>query len=166
MTENKKTNPPSEMALASTVSKVVEISNVRLKAFHAVRITDSHFENADIGIHVESETERIDSSIAVEINFALQVQDDAEDLKIASIGCKHVLTYAITCENGSEIEDSCIDAFGKINGLYNCWPYIREIIQTSLSRLDLPSFTMPVMTADRILSVYKSSSETQEESSQ
>ena len=164
MAETEKTEKPNQMALASKVSKNVEISSVVLTSLHAERNTEDPFQNADIGIHAEAGSTRTESNIVVEIDFTVRISAESDDTQIALIGCTHKLTYQLSGDPPDEIENECVEAFGKLNGLYNCWPYIREIIQSSLTRLGLPAFSLPVMTADRILSVYDSSSANETES--
>ncbi len=166
MTDAENAKKPDQMKLAQKVSKIVEISSVNLNAIHAEKSTTEAFENADIGFHVESDSTRLESRIAVEIDFTVRISKEAGDEQIALIGCNHTLVYQVSGDSTTEIDDECVKAFGKINGLYNCWPYIREIIQSTLTRLGLPPFALPVLTANRILAVYESPSENDEESTE
>jgi hypothetical protein len=47
-----------------------------------------------------------------------------------------------------------LDAFLKANATFNCWPYWREYVQSSVARMDLPPTTLPFF---RIKSISKDS---------
>ena len=35
-----------------------------------------------------------------------------------------------------------LEAFGLISVVFNCWPYLREIIQNTMVRTGLPAYTL------------------------
>jgi preprotein translocase subunit SecB len=37
-----------------------------------------------------------------------------------------------------------LSAFAKVNGVFNAWPYFREIVQTATLRMELPPVILPV----------------------
>lgn len=37
--------------------------------------------------------------------------------------------------------------FGQVMGVFNVWPYWRELVQTTMARMSLPSFTLPLFKA-------------------
>jgi preprotein translocase subunit SecB len=42
-----------------------------------------------------------------------------------------------------------------MNGIYNIWPYWREYVQTTTSRLGLPPLTLPVLTGESLQKLYQ-----------
>jgi hypothetical protein len=49
----------------------------------------------------------------------------------------------------SDAEDPAtesVDAFARINSLYNAWPYWREFVQSSVQRMGLPTLMVPLLT--------------------
>jgi hypothetical protein len=53
-----------------------------------------------------------------------------------------LVSYAI--EKPQEFSASHYQAFARINGIYNTWPYWREYVQSVTGRMGLPPLTLPV----------------------
>ena len=64
---------------------------------------------------------------------------DEEDLRI---GAEFALRYTISSKSGFDAKH--FDQFGAVNGVYNAWPYFREFIQSTTSRMGLTPFLLPV----------------------
>jgi len=45
---------------------------------------------------------------------------------------------------GFEASKDELRAFAQVNGVFNAWPYFREIIQTASARMDLPPIVIPL----------------------
>lgn len=50
-------------------------------------------------------------------------------------------------EDRGDIDQSEAEVFARVNGIYNAWPYLREYVHTSLVRLGLPPFELPLLRA-------------------
>jgi hypothetical protein len=50
---------------------------------------------------------------------------------------------------GAEIAQDDLVLFGRINGLYNTWPYWREFAQSATLRMELPALVVPLLTAQQ-----------------
>jgi hypothetical protein len=37
------------------------------------------------------------------------------------------------------------EAFGRLNGLFNAWPYWREFVQSATNRMGVPPITVPAL---------------------
>ncbi|MBI2458591.1 MAG: hypothetical protein HYW08_08820 [candidate division NC10 bacterium] len=57
------------------------------------------------------------------------------------------LSYRLSKE--IELTPQQLRAFGKVNALYNAWPYWREIVQTTVARMGLPRLIVPVFRVAR-----------------
>ena len=70
-------------------------------------------------------------------------------------GLVTVLDYSLdeTALNLATI-DRIAMAFGKINGIFNIWPYWREYVQSSISRIGLPPVAIPLMTGASVVAYY------------
>jgi len=64
-----------------------------------------------------------------------------------------ILEYAVD-KSALDVADKCGNAFGKMTGIYNAWPYWREYVQTTVSRFGLPPLTLPLVTATSMLAYY------------
>lgn len=51
------------------------------------------------------------------------------------------LEYARAIKD-AKCDAASLELFGRINGVYNAWPYIREIVSNAFSRLGYPRLTM------------------------
>ena len=52
------------------------------------------------------------------------------------------MSYRLPADESFASEE--LAAFGKINGVFNAWPYWRELVHASLARMDMPTLTVPV----------------------
>ena len=44
-----------------------------------------------------------------------------------------------------------LDAFGKVNAVFNSWPYWRELVHSSFSRMSIPNFIMPLLRVNELV---------------
>ncbi len=51
-----------------------------------------------------------------------------------------------------------LNAFAKVNGVYNAWPYFRELVQSMTLRMDLPPIVLPVFRVPQATAAKKSDS--------
>jgi preprotein translocase subunit SecB len=77
---------------------------------------------------------------------------------VAHIDVTFSLTYSLTSLD--EIDDEKVDAFGKMNAVYNAWPYVREFVQSTLARMGLPALTLPVLTSGLLTGIYEAKERT------
>jgi hypothetical protein len=125
--------------LAISVSDRVELYNVILADCHARRAPDPSSTSGNMsgatvvsGISHAKSTEL--NQIHVMVFFTLQSADD-EKIKTLSISAKFILFYSVSSFDG--IDDEHIRAFAQINGVFNAWPYWREFVQNTTSRMGL-----------------------------
>ena len=69
------------------------------------------------------------------------------------ITAEFVLEYAVA-KSPVEVNDQVDNAFGKMTGVYNAWPYWREYVQSTISRLGLPPLALPLITAASMMAYY------------
>jgi hypothetical protein len=74
--------------------------------------------------------------------------------ELLRIEAEFILNYVV--EPYDEITDEQADAFGKMTGIYNVWPYWREYVQSTTVRLGLPPLVLPLVTGDFLLQYYSS----------
>jgi preprotein translocase subunit SecB len=58
------------------------------------------------------------------------------------IDATFLLAYKI--ENFEGLTQKGFEQFANLNGIYNAWPYWREFVQNTVTRMGLPSLTIPV----------------------
>jgi hypothetical protein len=55
----------------------------------------------------------------------------------------------------SPYNEKHLDAFSKVNGIFNAWPYWREFVQSTVSRMGLPTLVLPVLTVGALRHLFK-----------
>lgn len=72
------------------------------------------------------------------------------DLRIGSESTPQAVVVKIQYEleyelpEGLQVTRSEIQAFARVNGVFNAWPYFRETVQSAMQRMDLPPLVLPV----------------------
>jgi|GEM_PF-1049528 len=137
---------PAQMAdLAAPVSARVQIEQVILAETTARRRPLFAKPPAELSLAVTVETKTLKEDRVVQVfpRFTLIGRDGPggaeEMLRIEAL---FVIRYRVATLDG--ITEENIDAFGKMNGIYNVWPYWREFVQSMTVRMGLPPLTMPV----------------------
>ncbi len=117
------------MACESRISSPEEVDEVtvRLATHGEARTTDAG-------------TFDVDAKISLEI---VPVENDkAEADPVVDISAIFCLSYSLG--EDIEVSDEDLSEFADMNGIFNAWPYFRELIQSAIARMGLPPITMPV----------------------
>jgi hypothetical protein len=89
--------------------------------------------------------EQRDDAVIITTTFRLTLQAEnsqAGSPPLARVSAGTELTYAR--EPGVEIETADLDDFAAVNAPFNAWPFWREFVQSSLTRLGLPPLLLPL----------------------
>jgi hypothetical protein len=104
---------------------------------------------------VSHDFDEVKKSVSVIIHLLLEglpaIEDSEEPIEsnvVFRIEASFDIKYSIADTTG--LEKSHFEAFSRMNGVYNLWPYWREYVQNTLPRMGLPSLTLPVMTQAKI----------------
>lgn len=83
------------------------------------------------------------SAFLISVKFLLEVRPgpDGEDV-LAEIDAVFDLSYHVPTDEAFSAEE--IEEFGQLNAVFNAWPYWREFVQTSMSRMAMPGLTVPL----------------------
>ncbi len=73
---------------------------------------------------------------------------------VLQVSAVFILDYNIA-ESPVGITDEAANAFGKMNGIHNVWPYWREYVQSVSTRVGFPPLTLPLVTGASLLEYYK-----------
>lgn len=68
-------------------------------------------------------------------------EDDFEDQAVMAFS-DYVVTYRIS--EGADIAPDDLPSFADINGVFNCWPYWRQLVQSMFATMGLPPLLVPV----------------------
>jgi len=81
--------------------------------------------------------------ICVFPEFHFEAFSESErDKSILLIRAVFLLVYEIDDFEG--IDKAGFQVFADLNGIYNAWPYWREIVQNTIARMGLPTLVIPV----------------------
>jgi hypothetical protein len=71
---------------------------------------------------------------------------------LARVVCRFALDYRVADEVFfKSLTDTDIEAFARINGVHNAWPYMREYCQSTLGRMQLPGVVLPSRRANHMM---------------
>ena len=68
---------------------------------------------------------------------------EAESGEIVKIACRFDGTYGV--RKDFQPTEEQIQAFHRGNAIFNCWPYFREYVQSTVGRLNYPPLTVPFL---------------------
>ncbi|MYD71373.1 MAG: hypothetical protein F4W89_11630 [Acidobacteria bacterium] len=153
--------------LARIVS-VVEIDSVRLceahcRSVHPMEIGEESYVKSSYEASVVNEPGESEP-LEIEVAFRLDVSNASDQREFqAEIRAKFELSYQIPADEEFSSEE--LEAFADINAVFNAWPYWREWVQTSMSRMGMPVMTVPVFRVQRPASAEApATAETEDES--
>ena len=136
----------------SRIVSVVEIESVRLceahcRSVHPTEIGEESYVKPSHEATVVKEPGESEP-LEIEVAFRLEVSNASDQREFqAEIRAKFGLSYQIPADEEFTTEE--LEAFAGINAVFNAWPYWREWVQTSLSRMGMPVMTVPVFRIKR-----------------
>ena len=85
-----------------------------------------------------------DGVLLINADFRLDVRiaDEDEEALQAEVRGSFELSYRIP--DAERFSTQELEAFARINAVFNAWPYWRELVQASLTRMSMPVLTVPV----------------------
>ena len=157
----KKSSPPKPeaevldaadpLALATVVSDHVRILDVRvveLKAAMTAKVGSDDTSGTLRGEHrieeVAYEVDRGRDLIVVSPRFSFRAHDSEADDPgpLLEIDCRFGLEYG--APGAGDFEAANLEAFANTNGVFNAWPYWRELVQNTAARMGVPGIVLPV----------------------
>ncbi|MBN2513573.1 MAG: hypothetical protein JXB18_11605 [Sedimentisphaerales bacterium] len=141
---NKKKETPMDQAFK--VSDQIELESVRLMKCNCEQLclVGPGPKAFEIERNASSQMNKETNRVFVTAQFKLVMfESDADRSKpFAIIGASFLLVYnAISLEKTT---DEAVILFGETNGIFNAWPYWREYVQSTTTRMSLPPLTIPV----------------------
>lgn len=98
--------------------------------------------NLEINFHTDTKPLSEEEFITLcHFELAASDQEQSNDFFL-EIKATYSVAYKIDSPDPLPFED--LDMFGRINPLYNVWPYWREFVQNMTVRLGLPALTLPL----------------------
>lgn len=132
----------SDMNMALMISDRVQLKHVRVLECSAklLKFPSDGEMQYEVTASTRFQLDREDDSLFVFVTMALHsaMQDGGELAKITS---EFLLVYKLDKWDG--LTDENFVHFANHNGVFNAWSYWREMVQSMISRLQLPPLTLP-----------------------
>jgi hypothetical protein len=82
------------------------------------------------------------SRLMIESKYKFEVRID--ERVVIDTEFAYLLSYAVVGEG--PIAETDLKVFAQANGAYHSWPFVRELLHTTTSRMGYPPFVLPVLT--------------------
>jgi hypothetical protein len=148
-------SPAEQLRRASEVARVVNLKSLRMSKIRSeVGLSPAQSEPVSIELMLmhrsgvrRAEGATLSSGQRIEPNFLVVVDFKSEGLvKDAPpafvVECQFELIY--TAEDVSGFDNQHLRAFADLNGVYNAWPFWREVVASVTSRMGLTGITLPL----------------------
>jgi len=149
--ETKSVPAPPRMDLAIAVSDRVQIQDVRLIRCNcriepvalapplpaSFRPTLAHETSTQIG------PDRMRIAVLVHFRFSAIREGRENDGPCVDMESTFLVSYG--AGNLTGLGEENFRSFGALNGLFNAWPYWRELLHNLTLRMGLPAFVLPVL---------------------
>lgn len=155
---------PDALRSASNVSTLVALDSVVIQSGNFSLIehaTEQDQESGDrIILRATTALTEDDPDLVVIIKMGItlppaEVDFDSEEpeaelnLDGVVIDAEYRVVYKWASEQSEGTSAVDIHCFSRINSVYNIWPYWREFVHSTMMRMGLPAFMMPLLTAKR-----------------
>jgi len=143
------------VAVVAGKSQIQSVSVVK-GSFRREPIESELPTNVDYSFSVGNTFDKEAKVVQVQVSFVARAKysrSDKDGKAPITIDADFVLDYSLDSTDG--IEPKHIEAFSRMNGVYNAWPYWREYVQSMSVRLGLPALTLPLMTGDALQALYE-----------
>jgi hypothetical protein len=138
----------SPIALAAAVADRVEIRDVRLIRCACHQSPQAvHIRKLNAKLHRQSRVQVDESknTIAVIAHFEFMCRDaeqPADGDSDFGVSADFLVLYEAKSLSGLSAPN--FQQFAELNGTYNAWPYWREFLHNTMSRMELKPFLLPV----------------------
>ena len=127
------------------VSERVQLKDVRLISCKCDQTPEATLgkKSYNINYSTEVQVDKKNGYIIVTAKFHFEAFTESKTQKpVILIDASFLLAYKI--ENFEGLTQKGFKQFANLNGIYNAWPYWREFVQNTVTRMGLPSLSIPV----------------------
>lgn len=91
------------------------------------------------------------STLTAEVAFVLGIGPaDPTAPEVVHIEAKFALVYGVKTAPALAERATVFEAFVAVNGVYNAWPYLREVVSSMAARLGAPPVLLPVFRPEMV----------------
>lgn len=121
------------------ILKGIQIINIGLLKLNSQIEKKNFIDKLTIEIAVEMSYEKIPSGF-----YSLSVYKIAAKNKSGENALEFEITYRVDFSSKSEINDSFFDIYKKVSLPLNTWPFVRELVNSTTARMNIPPLTLPL----------------------
>ncbi len=151
MTQKPQKNP---IQMAGEVARHVELEMVALRSWSANFVGEGVPSFSD---QLEGQTEhnqkfcldRTTKLLDVIVDFSTAAREpEPKGAERFRVTCQLILRYSM--QTIPDLNEEHFVQFAQLNAIMNAWPYFRELVQNSTSRMGLPPVVMPLFRVSRL----------------
>jgi hypothetical protein len=87
---------------------------------------------------------RHDRWLTIDTDFSFIILTEAQaDKPILTVECQFEAQYSLV--EGFDPSETQIEAFQSANAVFNCWPFFREYVQSTVTRMNFPPPPVPFL---------------------
>jgi preprotein translocase subunit SecB len=138
--------------LAEPVAAAVEIHRVSLVECYSHLDSSMFFPEMAEGtfranirypsVEVAKREEKNQFIVKAQFSLVSRNKEDPSSEPRIAIGAVFILVYSVKAI--ADFSDKELTAFAKTNGVFNAWPYWREFVQSTSTRMGIPPIIVPV----------------------
>lgn len=128
-----------------------QLSLTALAVSTAQPLTGLRLEDLDERVAVRAKRLSEDDGSLILGWIELQYTLRAGEAELASFNASYFLAYHLTSGDASDTSPPTLTQFVEVNGIFNAWPFMRELVNSTFSRLGLPGVLLPHWRTPRML---------------
>lgn len=143
----------TNIQLAGRVARYVQLRTVALRSANVMTDFDPEQLPAEIAVDLkyragldfrpgDRDREPDSLGVLVEFQFTLRTGGEQQISDVLGLTASYLLVYSLARD--AELDERCLRYFAEVNGPYNAWPYLRELVQSVTGRVGLGGLTIPV----------------------
>lgn len=119
--------------------RMIHLQRLRAELSAAPEARGEHSNAYSIRSTVEH-TLREAGRLEVRASFRVALRIEATKEEWGTIAPTFRILYDLPA--GAEVSEDEVKAFAEVNGVYNAWPYLRELVQEMTARMGVPALTI------------------------
>lgn len=136
--------------LSSLRLKEVDASSGALPASPPARLSVDIEHSAEVSKEVQSESFVVFAQIKVRVTGSSTAgRRKKAPSSFPALSVRAILQLNYRLPRGAAFSRSDLQKFADVNGIYNAWPYWRELIQNISVRMNLPPLILPLFRIQR-----------------
>lgn len=125
------------------ILKSIQLREISLKSVKAEKSEEYLEKNLELNIKDSSKHIPDDKKIGFTYRFSLNAKSPDKDKPAVKIGVEFSVEYSNP--KNTPIDPEFYEIFPNASLKYIVWPYFREIVQNTVSRMNLPPLTLPAI---------------------